>query len=61
MYDAVWRTGAHIEKDHYVKQLISFMVFVTMAVFCINGVTMLEFSRGVVAHPACLRVGCLCL
>lgn len=36
MYDVSQRTGAHIEKDHHVKQLISFMVFVTMEVFCIN-------------------------
>ncbi len=58
---ASWRTGAHIEKDHDVKQLISFMVFVTTEVFCINGVIMLGCSGGVVAHPGCLWVGCFWL
>lgn len=35
-----------IGKDHPVKQLISFVLFVTVEVFCINGVTVLSSSGG---------------
>lgn len=37
--EALWKTAAHIERDHSVKQLISVTVL-----FCIKGVTVLQSS-----------------